>query len=36
MKPLYFSFEVFNADSTKNGEVTRIALFEVKINKYKE
>jgi len=36
MKPLDFSFEVFNADSMKNGEVTRIVPFEVKINRYKE
>ena len=31
-----FSFEVFNTNSTKNGEVTRIVPLEVKINKYKK
>ena len=31
-----FSFKVFNADGTKNREVTRIALLEVKINRYKK
>ena len=36
MKPINFLFEVYNADGMKNGEVTRIALLEVKINKHKE
>ena len=36
MKPVDFSFEVFNMDSTKNKEVIRIALLEVEINKYRE
>ena len=31
-----FSFKVFNTDGTKNGEVTRMVLFEVEINGYKE
>ena len=35
-KKINFSFEVFNADRTKNGEVTRVAPLEVKINGYKE
>jgi len=35
-KPINFSFEVFNADGTKNGEVTKIALLEIKINRHKE
>ena len=35
-KPLNFSFEVFNVDGTKNGEVTRIAPLEIKVNSYKE
>jgi len=35
-KPINFSFEVFNADRTKNGEVTKVASLEVKINGYKE
>ena len=30
------SFEVFNADRTKNGEVTKIAPLEIEINKHKE
>jgi len=36
MKPMNFSFEVFNADRIKNGEVTRVAPLEIKINSYKE
>ena len=36
MKPLNFSFEVFNTDGTKNGEVTRIALLEIEINDHKK
>jgi len=35
-KPVDFSFEIFNADGTKNGEVTRIAPLEVEINRYKK
>ena len=35
-KAIDFSFEVFNADGTKNGEVTRVAPLEVEINGYKE
>ena len=35
-KPLNFSFEVFNADGMKNGEVTRVASLEIKVNSYKE
>ena len=35
-KPVDFSFKVFNADGTKNGEVTRIALLKIKINGHKE
>jgi len=31
-KLINFSFKVFNADGTKNGEITRIASLEVKIN----
>jgi len=30
------SFKVFNADGTKNGEVTRFVLLEVEINRHKE
>jgi len=35
-KPINFSFEVFNIDGTKNGEVTKVALLEIEINRYKE
>ena len=35
-KKIDFSFEVFNADRTKNGEVTKVAPLEVEINRYKE
>jgi len=35
-KPINFSFEVYNTDGTKNREVTRVTLLEVKINRYKE
>ena len=35
-KPLNFSFEVFNADKMKNGEVTKVAPLEIEINEYKE
>ena len=36
MRPINFSFEVFNIDRTKNGEVTKVALLEVEINRHKE
>ena len=36
MKPINFSFKVFNADGTKNGELTRIAPLEIEINSYKK
>jgi len=35
-KPIQFSFEVFNANETKNGEVTKVAPLEIKINGHKE
>jgi len=35
-KNINFSFEVFNADGTKNGEVTKVAPLEVEINRHKE
>jgi len=35
-KPINFSFEVFNADRTKNREVTKVAPLEIKINGHKE
>ena len=31
-----FLFEVFNADGTKNKEVTKVAPLEVEINRHKE
>jgi len=31
MKPMDRSFEVFNADGTKNGEVTQFALLKVDV-----
>jgi len=35
-KLINFSFEVFNTDGTKNGEVTKMAPLEIKINRHKE
>jgi len=35
-KKIDFFFEVFNADGTKNGEVTKVAPLEVEINGHKE
>jgi len=35
-KPIDFSFKVFNADGTKNGEVTKVAPLEIKINRHTE
>ena len=35
-KPINFSFEVFNADGTKNGEMTKVVPLEIEINGYKE
>jgi len=35
-KAIDFSFEVFNTDRTKNGEMTRVAPLEVEINGHKE
>jgi len=35
-RPINFSFKVFNTDRTKNGEVTKVASLEVKINGHKE
>ena len=35
-KLIDFSFEVFNADGTKNGEVTKVVPLEIKINGHKE
>jgi len=35
-KPINFLFEVFNAERTKNREVTRVVPLEIKINGHKE
>jgi len=35
-RPINFSFKVFNADGTKNGEVTKMAPLKIEINGYKE
>jgi len=35
-KSIDFSFEVFNADGTKNGEVTKVVPLEIEINRHKE
>ena len=35
-KLINFSFEVFNANRTKNREITKVAPLEIKINGYKE
>jgi len=35
-RPINFSFKVFNADGTKNREVTKIVPLEVKINGHKK
>jgi len=35
-KPINFSFEVFNTDGTKNGEVTRMVPLKIEINGHKE
>ena len=35
-KPIKFSFKVFNANRTKNREVTKVAPLEVEINGHKE
>jgi len=35
-RPINFLFKVFNADGTKNREVTKVAPLEVKINRHKK
>jgi len=35
-KLINFLFEVFNADRTKNGEVTKVAPLEIEINRHKK
>ena len=36
IKPINFSFEVFNVNGTKNGEITKVAPLEIEINDYKK
>ena len=36
MKLINFSFEVFNTDRKKNGEVTKVTLLEIEIDGHKE
>ena len=36
MEPIDFTFEVFNADGTKNREVTKVVPLEIEINGHKE
>ena len=35
-KPINFLFKVFNANGTKNGEVTKVAPLEIEINRHKK
>ena len=35
-KLINFSFEVFNTDGAKNGEVTKVVPLEIKINGHKK
>ena len=35
-KHIYFLFKVFNADGTKNREVTKVVPLEIEINRYTE
>jgi len=35
-KLINFSFEVFNANGTKNGEVIKVASLEIEINRHKK
>jgi len=36
MRPINFSFEVFNVDGMKNREVTKVVPLEIEINGYKK
>jgi len=36
LRPINLLFRVYNADETKNRDITKVALLEVEINKYKE
>ena len=35
-RPINLSFEVFNANRTKNWEVTKVASLEIEINRHTE
>ena len=35
-RPINFSFEMFNMDGMKNGEVTKVGFLEIEINSHKE
>ena len=36
MEPIDRSFEIFNTDETKNGEVTKFTLLKLEINRHIE
>ncbi len=36
MRLINFSFEIFNIDRTKNGEMTRVVPLEIEVNGHKE
>jgi len=36
IKPINFSFKVFNTDGTKNREVTKMTPLKIEINRHKE
>jgi len=36
MRPINFSFKVFNTDRTKNKEITKVVPLEIKINEHKK
>ena len=36
MKPINFSFKVFNTDRTKKEEITKVASLKIEISRYKE
>ena len=35
-RPINFLFRVYNTNRTKNGDITKMTLLEVEINRYKE
>jgi len=36
IRPINFSFKVFNADRIKSREITKVVPLEIKINEYKK